>query len=247
MEAEDLHQRIESLEMEKSFLSQEVKDLKNALNKQKVFHRKFADDVMEAEEMRIKDFNNEVKGLQEENKRLRADNRELAKEKSFYQAAYNSIADEDDNDSTVRSNNVNLSTSGPIRHPYSTRSSSTVSHPTTSQSSQSSINEDAIHPPSNIRNKKTNNLKKVSKLSEKWFADCKKMKLKVTKLSSDNTRLKLTVKKLENFKNKIQNKKITQEAQKIELQSLSKATVRTNEQIFFNAGAMAKLSKFSKE
>lgn len=244
---EELYKRIESLEIEKSLLSQQVKDVENALCKQKIFHRKFVADVTEAEEMRIKDFNNETKELHEENKRLKAEIRDLAKEKAFYQAAYNSFAEEDDtNNPKMRSNNISQSTSEPVQHqhPYNTRRSSTNFHPSSSSSLKSnlSISEVAIH---STRNK-NKSLKEVTKLSEKWFKDYKKMKLKLLKLSGDNTHLKLKVKKLENFKNSVENKKITQEAHRSELQNLSKQTVRTNEQIF-NADAIAKLGKLLKD
>lgn len=239
---DELHQRIESLEAENGCLTQQINQLENALQKQKKFHRKFAEDVTEAEEMRIKDFTDEVKGLREENKRVMTENRVLATDKSFYQTAYDLLTREDDkNISKERSNNSSQSMPKPSQLSYNTRSSELGMSPLPSNRFSASD----VCSPSKTQNR-NKSLKEVSKLSEKWFESSKKIKLKAAKLTKANASMRLKIKQLEKFKNKIQNRKSQQEASLSELQTLFESTRSTNKQIF-NLEVLIKLGQLSKE
>lgn len=219
----EIYQRIDVLEAEKHSLTQQIKQLENAFDKEKKFHRKFAEDVIHSEEVRNLDFEKERKELLEDNKRLVAENRQLTKDKCFYKTSYDSLMREDD------SRNKN--------HSYMTRSSSVSD----SLSSNYSTANESASLPSMYQRKKS---KMISKLSEKTFEENKKLKLRTTKLTRDNASLRLKVKQLENFKNKIQNKTFQHEADKNELQNLIESTKRTNGQIF-NAEGLSKLGELS--
>lgn len=52
-EMESMHECFDGLEAEKHHLIQQVKQLENALDKERKFHRKFVDDVVQSEEVRI--------------------------------------------------------------------------------------------------------------------------------------------------------------------------------------------------
>lgn len=224
-EEADLYQRIDTLEAEKHSLAQQVKQLENALDKEKKFHRKFVEDVIQSEETRNLDFEKQRKELLEDNKRLASEKRQLANDKSFYKTSYDSLMKEEE---LKKKNNC-----------YGTHSSSISD----SLSSNYSTANESVSSRSNYQQKKS---KVISKLSEKTFEENKRLKLRTTKLTGDNASLRLKVKQLENFKNKIQNKSFQHEADKNELQNLFQSTKRTNEQIF-TPEALFKLGELSRD
>lgn len=72
-------------EVEKHLLKQQIKELENALDKSKKLHRKFADDVIESEDIRNRDYDRAKRELIAVNKRQIAEIRELTKDKCFYE------------------------------------------------------------------------------------------------------------------------------------------------------------------
>ncbi|KAJ6645237.1 hypothetical protein Bhyg_00441, partial [Pseudolycoriella hygida] len=73
----DFYQRRDVLEAENYSLTQQIKQLENVLDKEKKFHRKFVEDVIQSEELRNLDFEKERKELLADKKRLAAENRQL--------------------------------------------------------------------------------------------------------------------------------------------------------------------------
>lgn len=246
VDTESIQDRIDYLEAEKHYLNQRIKELENAVEKQKKFHRKFVEDVVESEEIRIQDFDKERKELVEDRKRLVTENRQLAKDKLFYHHAYSQLIKDEEikkslnepsianqstsetrdealNSSNEPSKKSSQSTPAP-KHSYETRRSCSILEASSSN---------AVSLPSTYQHKSlTKNSKIISKVSEKLFEDNKILKLKATKLIKDNASLRLKLKQLENFKTKILNKKLQQEKDHNEMQNLYEATSRTNRQIF---------------
>lgn len=235
----DLYQQIDLLEAERHSLADQIKQLERALDKEKKFHRKFAEDVIQSEESRNLDFEKQRKELLEQNKKLVAVNRELTKENSFYKTSYDSLMKEEDSKDRYHSAHSSSSYSAHSSSNYSAHSSCISD----SISSNYSTATESASLPSKSRIKKS---KEISKLSEKIFEENRRLKMRNTKLARDNTSLRLKVKQLENFKNKIQNKTSQHEADKIELQSLFQSTRRTNGQIF-NPLALSKLRELSRD
>lgn len=212
----NLYQRIDVLEAEKHSLTQQIKQLENGLDKEKKFHRKFVEDVIQSEEMRNLDFEKQRKELLEDKKRLLAENRQLTNDKSFYKTSYDSLMREEDLKNKNHSNRT---------HSTSIPDSLSSNYSTANESARESVSLPSIN-----QQKKS---KMISKLSEKIFEENKKLKLRTKKLTRDNASLRLKVKQLENFKSKIQNKTFQHEADKNELQNLFESTRRTNGQIIF--------------
>lgn len=77
IEAENtsLTELVSNLQTEVSRLNAQVSDLEKALDKQKKFHRKYAEDVETAENNRIADFKLEKRSFVEEKKTLINENR----------------------------------------------------------------------------------------------------------------------------------------------------------------------------
>ncbi len=87
----DFYQRIDALEADKHSLTQQIKQLENSLDKEKKFHRKFVDDVIQSEEMRNLDFEKQRREFLENIKQLVAANRQLTNDKAFYKTSYDSL------------------------------------------------------------------------------------------------------------------------------------------------------------
>lgn len=224
----DFYQRIDVLEAEKHSLTQQIRQLENALEKEKKFHRKFVEDVIQTEEVRNLDFEKERRELLEDKKKLVAEIRQLAKDKSFYKTSYDSLMEEEDLKNKNQSNRNR-------DHPLAISDSSS--------SHYSTANELVSLPSIKKQPKKS---KVISKLSEKIFHENKILKLRTTKLTRDNATLRLKVKQLENFKSKTQDKSLQHEADVNELQKLFQSTRRTNGQIY-NADALSKLGELSRD
>lgn len=223
----DFDEKINYLEGENYNLSQQIKQLESALDKQKKYHRKFVEDVIQSEEIRNKDFDKERKELVDDRKRLITENRVLAKDKSFYQTAY---------DALMAENNSN----------HSSKSSGQLVRATfRSYNTRSSINSLSTPEPSSLSSVQHRSSKVISKASEKLFEENKKLKLKIMKLTKDNALLRSKHAQLENFKKKMENKKLQQEMEENELKNLIQSTKRTNTQIF-NADVLSKLGRLSR-
>lgn len=229
---DELTQHVSCLEAENRCLHQQVKQLENALEKEKKFHRKFAEDVIQSEEIRQKDFAKERKDLIEDKKRLLAENRALAKDKLFYQNAFTDLTQTED----AKSSYLPSRTAIPTRS-YDTRQSRSKLEP-------SALSISPFLSPSTSLSTPQTCSKKISKVSEKLFEEIKKMKLKASKLTKDNASLRAKVKQLENFKTKSLNKRSQQEADRNELQNLFKSVSRTNHQIF-SPDVLSKLGELS--
>lgn len=93
-ENSNLQDHVTNIENENLHLSQQVNDLEKALEKQKKFHRKFAEDVIATEKIRTQDFNEEKRSLSERNKLLTQENRQLNKDVTFYKSAYDELSNE---------------------------------------------------------------------------------------------------------------------------------------------------------
>lgn len=91
-ENNQLHDSLKDMEAEKQHLYEKNILLEKALEKEKKFHRKFADEVSATEMIRIQDFKKEKGAYIEENKSLIKINRQLVKDVEFYKKAYEELA-----------------------------------------------------------------------------------------------------------------------------------------------------------
>lgn len=96
METENiqLKETLRDMDTENIHLKDQVSQLKKCLDKEKKFHRKFADEVELTESTRINDFKNEKRLLVEENQSLLKENRQLAKDVTFYKNAHEELSKE---------------------------------------------------------------------------------------------------------------------------------------------------------
>lgn len=171
----------ENWEVERQLLKQQIKELESALNKSKKFHQKFVDDVVQSEEIRIREFDRDKKELVAVNKRQKAEIRQLTKDKLFYETTCTALMQEKEKSSNAESQSTERQKSSIQSKRSATR---TPKLPTLGSDSDSKF-----------------------KISTKLFKDNKKLKEKVTKLTKFNAGLRLKVKQLENFKNKIESRK----------------------------------------
>lgn len=79
-------------DVENHHLHEKISFLEKALEKEKKFHRKFADEVAATEAIRLADFKKEKKSYVEEIKTLKKSNSRLAKDAKFYQMAHEELA-----------------------------------------------------------------------------------------------------------------------------------------------------------
>lgn len=234
---EEIYQRVDGLEAEKHCLLQQIKQLESALDKEKKFHRKFVEDVLQSEEIRNQDFEKEKKELVKDKKRLTAENRQLTKDKLFYQSGFESLVEEKEDKTS--SSPKNLSKSSPVsRETYNTRLSTTKL-----ESSSTSPQCSTTKGPAKIRQSTS---KAISKLSAKIFEDNKRLKLKVTKVTRDNASLRLKLKQLENLNDKMRTKNLQHDADQNELQNLFESTRRTNGQVY-TPYILSKLGELSRD
>lgn len=203
-------------EMEKHLLETKIKDLENALNKSKKFHQKFVDDVIESEELRIREFDRSKRELNTTNKQQLAEIRQLNKDKNFYEATCNELLNEKKQPEQPAT--------------FSERKSSATA------------GKAGNTKPSNGSRAKTTRSVSQFKISTKVFEDNKKLKDKISKLSMANANLRQQVKRLEksNLKAKRVEEQHTADQQK--MRNLLVSSTRTNKQIF-NQLALSKLDE----
>lgn len=209
-------------ETEKHLLEVKIKELENALEKSKKFHRKFVDDVVESEEIRNQEFDRAKREFTENNKKQLAEIRELKKDKNFYEALSNNLIKEKEASSKAAS----LKQSSIVFEPIQPSKSSTAGNlRSASQQKTTRKTSDGSY-----------------KISTKLFEDNKKLKIKVSTLTRANATLRLQVKRLEDFKTKIKAGTVQQSDDQKYMGNLLASTTRTNSQIF-NQIALSKLQK----
>lgn len=89
-----LHEQVNSLDSEVFCLKQQVSELEKALEKQKKFHRKFAEEVDATERLRTQDFKEERSVLNNRIKLLVNEKRQLSIDCTFYKKSYEELIKE---------------------------------------------------------------------------------------------------------------------------------------------------------
>lgn len=229
-----LTERVTQIEAENHRLYQENSALEKALEKQKTFHRTFSDDVVESERIRNEDFKSEKRSLTEKNQVLFKENRQLAKDVSFYRKAFEELSKEDNSAHSKHPTQQPVKVDGalatektPFRHTRRQRQAAT----STSESASASIC-------------KYKSSRELSKVSEKLFTENKKLKLKNNNLSAAILLLKKKNRQLENFKNNMINKKLKFSQERDELELLVESTKMKNKDTFIPE-VLVKLGQFS--
>ncbi len=227
-----LNERVADLEAEKNKFAQQVTLLEKCLLKEKAFHRKFAETVIESERLGIEDFKKQKRSLTDENKSLLQKNRQLTIDVSFYQKAHNELTREEEVANYSRSNRKlsvvsnELATEGeaPSENKYEQRSVNTSASELASTSELPSIIQ--------TDRKSNRSLKVLSKVSEKLFLENKKLKMKVANLNNTIGNFKKQCQRLENFKNKMESKKLKFSKELDEIELLADSTRIKNKHTF---------------
>lgn len=232
-ENSNLQERVMNIENENLHLNQQVINLEKALEKQKRFHRKFAEEVVVSEKIRAQDFNEEKRSLTELNKQLTQNNRQLTTDVSFYKGAYDELCNEA----------VPACTSE--AHRQTSRSSTTASaaNPKMKISVATKMDVDG-YSQSNSQACTHKSSKVLSKISEKLLLDNKRLKIKLDNLSATIRGLKAKNQQLENFKIRIDNKKLKFAQDSDELENLIESTTTKN-RTTFSPEVLAQLAKIS--
>lgn len=91
MPSHDAEEETELLKQENENLRKQIEQAEKHLEKQKSFHRKFAEDAISHETIIIKEFEQEKRTLEDELKALRRVNRELKKDNDYLKLLSKSI------------------------------------------------------------------------------------------------------------------------------------------------------------
>ncbi len=244
-------EQVTDFEIERGNLFQKVKALEKVLDRQKQFHRKFADDVIVSESIRNEDFAKEKRDLVEQNKELRKENRQLKKDVSFYKGAFEEVLKEDESAGQRKPDQIRDKNSS-LEYIATTSTGSTVSASVSSflpefesdvrVSSCTASQTDSVR---SLRIKsKPHSSRVVSKIAEQLLLENKKLKAKVAGLNTTVGVLKRKNKQLENFQTKVENKEIGHSKELLELEALVASTKKTNKDIF-NTKALAKLEQLA--
>lgn len=187
MECENnqLHDSLRNKETETQHLLEKISMLEKSLQKEKKFHRKYADEVATTEAIRIADFKKEKKSHQEEIKTLKKTNHQLVKDVEFYIKAHEELAKNEPIVATVSNS------------PQKGQSYTCESESQTVASSLRPIGKQKIQKSS----------KEVVKINLSLFEENKKLQSKICVINSTVAVLKKKNKQLENFRSKIENKK----------------------------------------
>lgn len=234
-ENKKLIEEVTNLESEIFRISQENTDLKKALEKQKKFHRKYAEDVVATEKIRIQDFNEEKSSLNEQNKNLCKENRQLKIDLSFYKQAYEELAKEQEIGSSSESSRRNSTLLSASPSPRPMRMAKVLKSTATTTSASETPACECTHKSSKV----------LSKVNKKMFDDNKKLMSKISTLTTTIAMLKNKNKQLENFRKKIENKKGKFLQDSEELERLVASTRKKNKETF-NEEALARLREFIK-
>lgn len=179
-----LQNSLRDMEAENQNLHERIILLEKALEKEKKFHRRYADEVTATEMIRIQDFKKEKKALVDEMKALTGANRQLKKDVTFYRGAHEELANESSS-TTEPCNHV------PNIEPPSTSTSETQTFP---------FRRAAI-------GHESKRLKEITKINLSLFEENKKLKSKISDMSSTVSALKKKNRQLETFRNQVENKK----------------------------------------
>lgn len=230
---------VAELQAERDKFRDQVVILEKALDKQKNFHRKFADDVIESERVRNEHFRSEKRSLTEENKSHLRENRDLKKELTFYKEAYHEILQENESEGilcpdqrTEKNEMVRTIEDDPaveIDTSQRRRSSRRLSVTSTSaQTSQLTASEMVI----SKQTGKKKSSKVMTKISENLITENKKLKLKVNSQSAIILHLRKDKRQLENQIAKMDKKQNKISDDVGELNSLVESSQLTNADIF---------------
>lgn len=185
MESENnqLHESLIDKEAETQHLFGKISMLEKALEKEKKFHRKYVDEVVATEAIRIADFKKEKQSYREEIKTLKKTNRQLVKDVAFYKKAHEELANNE-----------------PI---VATTSNSPGKGQSNTCESESQTVASSLRP--NVGKQRSS--KEVVKINLSLFEANKKLQSKICDINSTVAFLKKKNKELENFCSKIENKK----------------------------------------
>lgn len=228
IENNSLTDHVTTIETENFRLNQQVVDLEKALEKQKKFHRKYAEDVVVTENLRIQDFKEEKRTLIDENKSLIKANRQLTKELTFYKKTFEEMTKADELSSNPPTNQ---------RTPNKSRKSASAPSPPTitsrmTKSTATSMMNATDSSQTNAFERSHKSSKVLSQISEKLLAENKKLKGRTETLNATIKILKSKNQKLENFKKKIDHKKLKFAQDSDELAFLVNSTESKNKTTF---------------
>lgn len=239
-ENNSLLEQVTNFEAEIFLLTEENSKLEKALDKQKKLHRKYAEDLVVSENIRVQDFKEEKRALVEQNKLLLKETRQLTKDVSFYKKGFEELVKEDEAakrlNQTTAMNREQQIASAPYSPPARiTRTSSVATSTMKAIGSSTIYSSESKHKSSKV----------LSQISQKLLVENKKIKMKLDSLNKTIKILKSKNQKLEDFKKKIENKKLKFLQDSDELALLVKSTETTNGTTF-TPEVLAKLGQLSK-
>lgn len=269
-----LIKRLEELESENIYLVEQFTAVEKALVKEKTFHRKFVDEAVESEHIRMEDAKKEKRSLVEANKSHVKHIRQLTKDLSFYKQAYEEVSKEDDSTNTplIKENRRLSKDLSFYQKAYEELSNNDESAHTSLVKENHQLTRDlsfyqkayedlmeSAHTTSNHRTQRTTrkstsdplpnankSSKALSKVAEKLLIENKKLQSKMIKLQATNQLMKKKIQQLENFKNKMMNKKLKFSKEVDELELLVASTKMKNKDTF-TPEVLAKLRQLSND
>lgn len=182
-ENNQLHNSLRDKDAEIQHLLDKISMLEKSREKEKKFHRKYAEEVSATEAIRIADFKKEKQSYQEEIKTLKKTNRQLGKDVAFYKKAHEELA----NNEPILVTTSNSPRKGPSR----------------SSDSESQTVASSLRP----KVGKQKSSKEVVKINLSLFEENKKLQSKICNINTALAVLKKKNKQLEDFRSKIENKK----------------------------------------
>lgn len=96
IENTQLNESLRNLEANNNQLAETINALERKLKSEKKIHQDFVDDVAASEVKRTEDFAKEKLAILDENKSLAKENRQLTKDKTFYQSAHQELASKEE-------------------------------------------------------------------------------------------------------------------------------------------------------
>lgn len=227
-------------------LTYEKEEIQKAFEKQKVFHRKYADEVDSMEKIRIQDFKEEKRSSSEQVKTLLKSNRQLNTDAVFYQQAYEEVTKELErvleqlNRRTENTqNNLSLSLS-PTPEPVTAKRVSRRIEKSSVTATSESQTISYLTPACDCTHTRR------TKVDDKYFEENKKLKSKISTLQTSIEMLKKKNQQLEKFQNKIDKKNVKFNEDSAELEQLIESTKKKNKYTF-NAEALDMLGKLVHE
>lgn len=239
-----LIERITGIEAENHRLNLDNDALKKSLEKQKNLYRNFSKEVIESERLRSEAFKLEQKSLLEKKQSLAKENRQLKKDFLFYKEAYKELDKEDKSVPTEHQNQQSENVTKELSKENESRNQArSASTPDSMQSSANKINRAKKVTPQ--RGRKSGSSKTILKLNERLYIENKKLKLKISSLSSTVVFMKRKNNQLENWKKKMSNNRLRSLQDINELNRLAESTESKNKDIY-TPEILAKLDELSK-